>query len=118
MIYKISVDGQKSILNMPAEEADTIELIKKEVGGRLDCAACLNYEMYFDYDKEIEEWTLNTVASQLAEFDVYGDVVLVDIVNYDIAPLTTDDIALINQEIEARKHHKINFTPPDHEIDY
>ena len=118
MIYKISVNGEKSILEMPAEEADTIELIKKEVGGRLDNAACLKYEMYFDRDKEMEEWTLNTVASQLAEFDVYGDVVFVDIVNYDIAPLTTDDIAFIDREIEARKHHKINFTPPDHETYY
>ena len=115
MIYKISVDGQKSILNMPAEEADTIELIKKEVGGRLDCAACLNYEMYFDYDKEIEEWTLNTVASQLAEIAVYGNIV---IVGKDMSPLIDNDIALINQEIEARKHHNIIFPPLDHEIDY
>lgn len=115
MIYKISVDGQKSILNMPAEEADRIELIKKEVGGPAESFELFGYEMYYNDQEEIEEETLNTVASQLAGIAMYGDVV---IVGKDMSPLIDNDIVLVRQEIEARKHHKINFPPPDHENYY
>lgn len=71
--------------------------------------------MYYNDQEEIEEETLNTVASQLAGIAMYGNVV---IVGKGMSPLIDNDIVLVRQEIEARKHHKINFPPPDHENYY
>ena len=115
MIYKINVNGNQSVLNMPAKESDKIEFITKEVGLPAKSFELFGYEMYYNEEEEIEEETLNTVASRLAGIAMYGNVV---IVGKDMSPLIDNDIVLVRQEIEARKHHKINFPPPDHENYY
>lgn len=115
MIYKIKANGQKSTLNLPEKESDKIKLISKEVGDPAECFDCLGYAMYYNQEAENEDLPLNTIASQLAEIAMYGDVV---IVGDDMSPLAADDIVFIAQNIEARKHHDIIYPPLDHETYY
>ena len=117
MIYRIKTSGRKASFNMPSNEKAILKLIRKMIGHPIGCFNCLGgFAMYHNEEADVDgAHKLNETASKLAEVPISGSVV---IVGNRFSPLTTDDIAFIEREIEARKHHKINFPPPDHETYY
>lgn len=116
MIYRIKTSGRKTTLNMPSSEKAALKLIRKMIGQPVGCFNCFGFAVYYNEEADVSgEHKLNETASKLAEVPISGSVV---IVGNRFSPLTTDDIAFIEREIEARKHHKINFPPPDHETYY